>query len=108
MGDAPAGTNPRGPAHVPGPLSALIKGRLSTSRRCARVSLLSLSNWLLFATSVRPEPLTATAFRFFEPITAPSPDRPATLPFSEIIDDINDRPSPDGPMQAIRSRLSPN
>jgi hypothetical protein len=36
-------------------------------------------------------------------MTAPTPERPATLPFSETIDEIKDRLSPEGPIQAIKS-----
>ena len=47
-------------------------------------------------------PRATTAFNFFEPITAPSPDRAAVLPWSVIIPAINDNCSPAGPIQIAR------
>ena len=40
------------------------------------------------------------ALRFFEPITAPTPDRPAARPMSLITQAKRTRFSPAGPMQA--------
>src|SRR5260370_628917 len=47
-------------------------------------------------------PRTATAFRFFEPITAPTPDRPAARCLSLMMQAKRTRFSPAGPMQAMR------
>src|SRR4030042_1194388 len=50
-------------------------------------------------------PFTAIALSFFEPITAPSPERPAALPLLFITAAIRHFFSPEGPMQATSSSL---
>ncbi len=52
-------------------------------------------------------PFTATHFRFFDPITAPSPPRPAALRRSVMMQAIAARFSPAAPMVAVRTRFSP-
>ena len=51
-------------------------------------------------------PTTATAFRFFEPITAPTPDRPAARCISFMIAAISTCFSPAGPMHATLASSS--
>ena len=58
------------------------------------------------ATGMRPplRLLTATALSFFEPITAPTPERAAIRPFSFTIPASSDCCSPAGPMHEIFQR----
>ena len=46
-------------------------------------------------------PRTATALSLLEPMTAPTPDRAAILPFSFTMPASSERFSPAGPMQEI-------
>jgi hypothetical protein len=56
----------------------------------------------------RARPAAATAFRFFEPMSAPMPQRPAARP-SSFMTAANGRPfSPAEPMQATLTFSSPN
>ncbi|MBA7587876.1 hypothetical protein ES708_29922 [subsurface metagenome] len=50
-------------------------------------------------------PLTAIAFSFLEPITAPSPERPAARPLLFITAAMRATFSPAGPMQATSTSL---
>ncbi len=59
------------------------------------------SNFSWSATATDPVPLMAIALRFFEPITAPNPLRPAAL-LSLIMQAILLRFSPAGPMHIQR------
>ena len=52
-------------------------------------------------------PRTTTALRFFDPITAPTPDRPAALSISFTIAAYKAPFSPAKPMEATRTSLSP-
>ncbi len=63
-------------------------------------SATALLNCRGLATPTPLVPLTITAFKFFEPITAPRPDLPAALSLSFIIAANNTSFSPAGPMQA--------
>ncbi len=45
-----------------------------------------------------PSPRTATALSFFEPMTAPRPERPAAEPLCVIIAEMSESFSPAGPM----------
>ncbi len=64
-------------------------------------SLRSVFNPCGLATATLPVPLTATAFRFLDPMTAPTPDRPAARSLSLIIAAIRDNFSPAGPIAKI-------
>jgi hypothetical protein len=52
-------------------------------------------------------PLTATAFRFFAPMTAPRPQRPPKLCLSTATQAIATLRSPAGPTHATLNRRSP-
>jgi hypothetical protein len=61
---------------------------------------MSLFSSALSRTATASFPLTTTAFKFLEPITAPTPARPAARPLSFMIDENKTRFSPAGPIQA--------
>ncbi len=63
-------------------------GRPSDVTGCSLIFLneaaIASLNAFISAILTSPVPRTTTAFRFFEPMTAPTPERPAALPLSFI------------------------
>ena len=59
------------------------------------------------ATSMGVLPLAARAFRFLDPITAPTPEPPAAFALSVMMHAERTRFSPAGPMPETRTSLSP-
>jgi len=70
------------------------------SRNAFVISARALFSFSRDVTATEPEPLIAIAFKFFDPMTAPTPFLPAAL-ISLMIADILLKFSPAGPMQAI-------
>ena len=71
-----------------------------------------IAHWLAIhsagrATRTLPVPRTAMAFRFFEPITAPTPDRPAARNLSFTMAAKSTWFSPAGPMAATEQSGTP-
>ena len=77
-----------------------------------RVDPFSPDNKLIFATGpltgTPRVPRMATALRFLEPMTAPTPDRPAARCLSFMMQANRTRFSPAGPMQATRALGTPS
>ena len=77
-------------------------GAMNSSREVFANSRISVSCESMFS---RGAPDTTTAFTFFEPITAPTPERAASRPCSLQMPARYDSCSPDGPIEATDAFL---